>query len=150
MAGTNAVAVKKELFRRLKLESGFSGVQVAYFLRARDAQRESVFGGKITGPLELSAMRPAGGRIGREEDPLIAVHIRVLRPGSVDSTAEERAAALGGVVADMVAADPTLAGAVPGLLVLAVASEEYETGEAEDGSAVGIGTLTLSAHSFLT
>ena len=150
MAGTNAVAVKKELFRRLQGEAGLSGVQVKYLLRVRDVQREAVYGGKITGPLDLAAMRPTGGHVGREETPLINVHIRVLAPGGVDSAAEERAAALGGVVVDMVAGDPTLAGAVPGLLVLAVASEEYETGEAEDGSLVGIGTLTLSAHSFLT
>lgn len=147
---TNAIAVKKELFRRLALEPGLSGVTVSYVLSGIKLPREIVYGGKVTGPVTAAAMRPAGGRLGREEIPLINVHVRVLKPGVLDSSAEERAAALGTVIADMVAADPTLAGAVPGLLLLAVENEEYETGPGEDGSAVAVGTLTLSAHSFLS
>ena len=150
MSGTNAVAVKKELIRRLGLESGLSGVQVVYLLDARDIRRECVYGGKITGPVEQAAMRPVAARSLREEHALINVHVRVLTPGGLDSTAEERAAALAGVVFNVVAADPTLAGAVPGLLDLAVVAEEYECGPADDTSAIAIATLQLLAHSMLT
>ncbi len=150
MAGTNAIAVKKELFRRLALESGLSGVQVVYLLPPRDIQREAVYGGKITGPVEQAAMRPAAARSIREEQPLINVHIRVLGEGVLDSTSEERAGVLAGVVFDMVAADPRLAGAVAGLLDLAVVEQEHEYGLAEDGSVIAIATLQLLARSMLT
>jgi len=150
VSGTNAVAVKKELIRRLGLESGLSGVQVVYLLNPGRVTRECVFGGKIEGQLEQAAMRTPGNRSGREERPTINVHIRILAEGVTDSTPEERAAALGGVIADMVAADPTLAGATPGLLDLAAVAEEYETGFADDGAAIALGTLQLVARSYLT
>jgi len=149
VAGTNAVAVKKELFRRLALEPGLAGVQVAYRFPGNLAD-ECVYGGKITGTAAPASMRPAAGRQPRQEDPAIAVHVRVLRKGDTDAEADERALVLLNVVGDMVAADPMLSGAVPGLLDLHVDQIDIESAPADDETTESLATLQLVALSHLT
>lgn len=149
MAGTNAIAVKKELFRRLSGEPGLSGVQVSYKFPGNLAD-ECVYGGRISGPKQPASMRPSGGRQPRIEEPNILVHIRVLKTGDTDSATDDRCNELLTVVEEMVAADPKLAGVVPGLLNLYVAQFDIECAPADDEKTESLATLQLVAMSHLT
>jgi hypothetical protein len=142
--GLNAVAVKKELIRQLvaAVDDRLTGVQVEYMLPG-DVSRELVYGGRIDATVNRAAMDETSDR---DERATIALHIRVLQYGAVGSEAEERAAEIGGAIADLVAADPTLGGT---LFDLTVVGETYECGPTDDGQSGALGTLQLSAQSYL-
>ncbi len=113
MAGTNAVACKRELFRRLAAAPRLKGVQVAYAFPGRDIQRECIYGGGARTTQEFAAASPA--RKPRNETALVDVHVWVRLPGGSVEDADARAMEIGVVVEELLADDVNLGGAVPGL-----------------------------------
>lgn len=129
MAGTNAIVAKKTIVDRLAAVTGpaqaLAGVQVSY-IHPKDLQREVIYGGRIRFDDQLftfSSAAVGGGRIPREETATLTFVVLVARPDSDQYLADLRAVAIGTVLEEMVAADPTLGG-----LVLAA---EAESGEME-------------------
>jgi hypothetical protein len=146
VTGTTSIAAKTALITALQAltSTTLAGVQVAYTYPAA-LQRECVWGGSISGPMELVAMR-GSGRIKRLETPTLELHISVVTPGQPDTVAAEtRAAAIGAAVEEHLAANPTLG--VPGLLSAAVIGIEIDSGVDDDGAeALLTYQIKLMAH----
>ncbi len=150
MSGTVAAAAKAKLVGTGNALVGLSGmntVTVAYCM-PRDLPRECVYGGKVSGPVELSAMRGSTGRVKREENLSLNLHIRVHDKGQpTPETVEARAVEISNIIEDWIAANPTL-GDVPSLLSAKVEAVELDSG-IEDDSATAEMTLTIGLKSFL-
>lgn len=106
MAGTNAHAAKQRLIDLLDASTSLVGVQVAYS-PPREIERECIFAGKVSGPVELAAMR-GGARLMRTERLTLRLYVEVAAPGDDVAAAEARAVELGAVVEELVAGNPTL------------------------------------------
>lgn len=150
MSGTVAAAVKAKLVGSDGVLAGLSGmdqVKVSYSM-PRDLPREVIYSGKVSGSVELAAMR-AGGRLRRTENLELNLHIRVHDKGHpTTETVEARAIEISAIVEDWIAANPTL-GDVPNLKVAKVQGIELDSG-VEDDSATAELTLTIGLLSFLT
>lgn len=150
MSGTVAAAAKAKLVgvnNVLSGLAGLNGVIVAYCM-PRDLPRECVYGGKVTGSVELSAMRGSTGRVKREEELSLNLHIRVHDKGQqTPETVEARAVELSNLIEDWIAANPSL-GDVPNLLVAKVQGVELDSGIEDDGATAEL-TLTIGLKSFL-
>lgn len=147
MAGTKAVVVKKELVAVLSAAAPLATVQIAYSWPGSRAERELIHLGKIRADQEYAAMRSTG-RIPRDETLFVSVHIIVVQPGGTVEETDERATALGTVVEELVAADPTL-NSPPGLLYGGVHSVELDYELTDDG-AISALTYELQFTSRLT
>ncbi len=152
MAGTNAAAAKKALIDALDALTGTGGsladVQVAYSFPGRTLQREVIYGGVAAGPLELSAMR-GSGRVKRIERPLLELHILVTDPGhDTTEVTDARAAEIGAVIEELLAADPTIGG-VAGLKAAVAVGLELDGGVDDDG-AESVLTYRIELLSYLT
>ena len=151
MAGINAPAVKRALKTALDALSGSSlaGVTVSYSYvsKLHEATRELIyFGPRTPASVDLSAMK-GSGRVKREETASMTLCIRVTRPGEQDTEdAEERTAAIGAVVENVLATDPTLSGAC----LKAVVTGYELTSFADDNAARADLDYTLSFDSYLT
>ncbi len=134
MAGTVGPATKRYLLKeRLPADPGLVGIQIGYSL-PRDVDREVIYGGQISGPVQVEAMR-GGTRITRREDLVLSLHIWVNRPGDQDTAdVEARAAEIGQVVEELLAGDPTLSGAVAGLKMAAITNVLIDSGCDDDGA----------------
>jgi hypothetical protein len=137
MAGTNVVAAKKALIAKIAaLDLGgeqAGGVQVAYSWPGRNAEREVVHGGLSTFDQNPLAFR-AGGRCPRQEDVTVEIHVAVTIPGGSEEDVDTRAAEIGTVIEDAIAADPTLADAL-NLKIARVDGGELESGFNDDAAA---------------
>lgn len=151
MSGTVAAAAKARLVgvdNILTGLPGLAGVIVAYGM-PRDVGRELIYGGKVSGPVELAAMRGSNGRIRREEDLAFHLFIRVYEKGQQTAeTAEARVTALSEVVEDWIAANPNLAG-LPNLILAKVQNVELDSWLEDDGATAEM-TLIIGFMSFLT
>lgn len=152
MAGTNVAAAKSALVDALVALTGtglaLDGVQVAYSFPGRTLQREVIYGGAAIGPVELSAMRGAAGRVKRVERPTLELHVLVTDPGH-DTTRETdaRASEIGAVVEELIAGDPTIGG-LAGLKSAVVVGMELDGGADDDG-AESILTYRIELFSYL-
>ena len=150
MSGTVAAAAKAKLVGTNNVLSGLSGLDgvVIGYCMPRDLPRECIYGGKVSGPVELAAFR-GGGRVRRKEDLTLLLHIRVHDKGQpTPETVEARAAEISTFVEEWIAANPTL-GNLPDLKLAAVQAVELDSG-LDDDSATAELTLTIGLMSFLT
>lgn len=148
MSGSNLVAVKKELIRRLGQEPALLGVQVTY-APTRDVKREVICGGKAKTSHALTAMRGNAPQLPRDEQAALTLYIQVRNPQSDAAAADERVMELLQVVEELLAADPTLAG-FPNLLLAGVTGAELEEPAFDDDGVIGGMTAEISYRSYLT
>jgi hypothetical protein len=156
VAGSNAHAARVALIAALAALTDpgedLAGVAVAYSYNSRllDAShREIVYGGKMAGPVGLAAMK-GSARLKREEQVGLDLHIEVTTPGEeTTSAADARCAAIGLVVENYLATNPTLGGTVPGLLKATVDNLECD-GFPDDDAAFAMWTYRIVFHSYLT
>lgn len=124
-----------------------SGVTVSYS-PPRDLLRECVYGGQVSGPVELKAMA-GGGRVKRSETLTLLLFVRVWKPGGkTTETVEARAAAIGDVIALYIAANWTL-GDVADLKKAEVSALDLD-GWVDDDGAGSVLTMTVGLMSYLT
>lgn len=154
MSGTVGVAAKTALVGTGNVLTGLAGigdagVTVAYSM-PKDVKREVVYGGKVGGPVTLSAMRGGGSnRIRREEDLTLMLMVRVYKPGQSDGEATEtRAVALYTLIAEYIAANSTLGG-VTDLKLARVDSYDMESWPDDDGWSAEI-AMQIGLKTFLT
>lgn len=108
------------------------GVQVTYS-EPRDVLREVVYGGDVTGPVQLSAMS-AGVRVRIREDLVLQLHVRVWKPGAkTTEVTDARAVAIGDVIAGYITANTTLGG-VENLKLAQVSGVDLSGWSDDDGS----------------
>lgn len=153
MSGTIAAAAKARLVGTSNVLSGLSGmtgVIVAYNM-PRDVPEEVIYGGKISGPVELAAMKGgSGGRVKRKEDLTLRLHIRVCKKGEATTEdAETRAAALSTIVEDYIAENYTL-GDLANLKLARVESVDMDSWLTDDGGSYSEITLSIALMSFLS
>lgn len=139
---TNAVAVKQKL---LALIEGLAlpDVQVSYGPPA-NPERDFIYLGGVRGPLQLLTFR-AGGRLPREEQLSLDLHLVVTRPGGTEEETESAAVELVTPILDAVSADPTLGGAV---LAIVPARLEMDSGADDDACSTWL-TLTFSVKTYV-
>lgn len=151
MSGTVAASAKARLVGANNVLSGLpglAGVEVAYTM-PRNVPRELIYGGKVSGQVELAAMRGSTGRVKRQENLNLTLHIRVHDKGQpTTETVEARVAEIAIVVENWIAANSTL-GDLPNLKLATVESVEIDSG-IEDDSATAELTLTIGLVSFLS
>jgi hypothetical protein len=149
MAGTNAAAAKAALITKIRALSGLGDLQVSYSYPGRTTDRDLVYASRISGTVALSTMR-GSGRIKRIEDPVLQLHIEVVRPGEdTTETTEARACAIGAGIENYLAANPTLEDAVTGLLLVAVQGFDIES-YVDDESSITTMTYQILLKSHLT
>lgn len=125
-----------------------AGVTVSYGL-PRDVPREVVYGGALAGSVTLAAMR-GSGRIKREENLSLQLHIRVRMPGQATAEAGDvRAVEIADAIAEYIAANPTLGG-VADLLLASVEQVDMESGAVDDDGVTSLLTLQVALKSYLT
>lgn len=146
MAGTNAYAAKRALFDALAASDALAGVQVAYSWPGANAEREIVYGGRVTWATVPLAMR-GGGRMPRREDMIVALHVAVQRPGADADVVEARAVEIGTVVEELLAADTTLSG-TSGLKLAGISGGELDSAD-EDESSMAVLSYRVSFLSTL-
>lgn len=147
MAGTNVQAAKAALMARIKALPELDGIQVDYSTGQRDPERERIFGGKAHAAHTPSAMR-GSGRVKREENASINVHIRVAAVGGDEETAEARAVELGTPIEDSLAGDPSL-DTPAGVLKALVSDVELGSYVDDDGAFAAL-DYQISVDSYLT
>lgn len=146
MAGTNAAAAKKALIDLLAALPALDGVQVAYSWPGRSVERECIYAGRVTGPVQLAAM--GGTRVSRQEDLVLNLHIVVDKVGQEDLEASDvRACALGAIVEELVAGNPTLG--VSGLKVASIVGVDLDGGT-DDETAEAVLTYQVGLKSHLS
>lgn len=125
-----------------------TGVTVAYSAPLRDIPRELVYAGSVSGPVELRAMA-GGARLRRSENVTLQVFVRVYEPG-VDNTqtTDARAVAIGDVIANYIATNPTL-GDLTDLKLAQVSGVDLD-GWIDDDGAGSVLTIAVSLMSYLT
>lgn len=115
------------------------GVPVAYSAPTRDMPREVVYGGSVAGPVELAAFA-AGGRVKRNEDLTLLLHVRVYQQGKrTAETAEARAVEIGDVIGNYIAqrwklSNPPSVDDLPDLMKATVAGVELDSWLDDDGA----------------
>jgi len=110
MSGTSVVTVKQTLLAAIQTALTGTGVQTAYAWPGGTEERELVYLG--TAEFEQTYRTFAGGgRVSREEDVTVAVHIAVTKLGVTFEETEERAVEIGTLLEHSLAANPTQSGA---------------------------------------
>lgn len=138
MAGTIAYAAKARVIALLQAEVGLQGPETkishSYSGKLHAAFREYLYAGKVSGPVQLAAMKGAS-RIRRQEQLSMPLHIMVSKPGEeTTETAEARAVALGVYVEEAIALDPLLGSTVTGLLKATIDDLDLDSGVDDDGA----------------
>jgi hypothetical protein len=147
MAGTNASLVKTALVSLLG--TALAPVRVDGAYNSRLAEREYVYFGHITGTQEPMAFR-GGTRQPRLEDYTVEVHLEVMHPGGTPAETESRATAIGKLLEEALAADPTQAAqSVQGLLAAWVSNFTLTSFHMSDGVACTELVYTLTVQSNL-
>jgi hypothetical protein len=151
VSGSVAAAAKAKLVGTGNVLSGLTGLElftVAYTPPTRDIPRLLIYGGKVSGPVQLAAMM-GGTRIKRTEELNLTLHIRVFEPGHATSEATDIvAAAASTVIENYIAANPTLGG-VASLQIAKVESYELEGWSVDEGSC-SVVDLGINLLSYLT
>ena len=153
MAGTNIVAARSALITAVDAIAALDGVNVSYSYVAKLADagsREYIYGGpKSEAGVVQSAMKGTA-RVKREETPGWTLHIRVVKPGEATTLAgDTRAVAIGAEVENYLAANPTLAGAVTGLMNAHITGWSL-TSYADEKQSYSELDYSIEFHSYLT
>jgi len=149
MAGTNAVLVKSALLSLF--QTALAPVRVEDAYNSRLQEREYVYFGHIGGPQQPLVFR-AGARQSRLEDLTVDLHIEVMKPSGTTVDTDLRVTAIGQVVEELLAADPTeaaLVPVVPGLMAVWVSNVILTSFYASDGVAATEGVYQISVQSQL-
>jgi hypothetical protein len=147
MAGTNAVLVKSALLALIK--TAITPVRIDDAYKGRDVEREYVYFGHITIDQEPMVFRN-GVRQVRQEDLTIPLHVEVSKPGATTLDTDTRVTAIGQLIEEALAADPTQAAlAVPGLMGVWVTGVTLTSFYASDGEAASELVYTITAQSKL-
>lgn len=147
MAGTNAVLVKTALLGLFKTAIAPVRIDDAYVSRLEE--REYVYFGHIIGTQEPMTFRN-GVRQPRDEELTIPLHVEVVRPAALTSDTDTRIGAIGQLLEEALAADPTQAAlAVPGLMAAWVSSFTLTSFYPVDGVAASELVYTITAQSRL-
>lgn len=146
MAGTSVITVKRALLAALDVALTGTGVQVAYSWPGGTEERELVYLGNAQFAQQLHTFR-GGGRIPRKEDVTAIVHVVVTKLGvaSFEET-EERAAEIGALLEDALAANPSQSGAA---LLFTVNGGDVG-GFTEDEFTTSVLSYEVAAESILT
>jgi len=153
MAGTNAVVVKTALVALLRAAlatAGAGGTQVRVdgSYDGKQAEREYVYFGQIGGPQQPLVFR-AGTRMPRLEDLVATLHVEVAKPAATTAETDARVVAIGQIVEETIAADPTFGGTIPGLLAAWVSNFQLASFSMEDGTAASTAVYQISIQSKL-
>lgn len=146
MAGTNAVVVKTALVALLKSALPKARVDDAY--NGRQVEREYVYFGQITGTQEPLVFR-AASRMPRLEELVATLHVEVSRPAATTADTDVQVTAIGQVIEEAIAADPTFGGTIPGLIAMRVSGFTLTSFYMEDGVAASEGVYQISIQSQL-
>jgi hypothetical protein len=153
VAGTNAVVVKTALLALFKTglaTAGEGGKQVlvhdAY--HGRLVEREYVYFGHLVGSQEPLVFR-AAGRMPRLEELTVDLHVEVAKPGATTVETDGRVTAIGTVIEEIIAADPTFGATIPGLTAAWVSNFTLTSFYMEDGKAASEGVYQISIQSQL-
>lgn len=132
MATTSVrTATRVRLVDLLSAAPQLAGVQVAYGWAGQDAENESVYLGDTRGEVEVAAMK--GGRKSRDDRFSFDLWIVAGAPGQDGpQAADERAEELYAVVEDVLAGDPELGRAVPGLVHAVLGDVDGPTADPTD------------------
>jgi hypothetical protein len=123
------------------------GVKVRYAMPTKDVPRDLVYGGRVSGPIELSAMA-AGARVKRTEELTLQLHVRVYRPNGSRETTDGRAVEIGNAVANYIAANWKL-GELPELIKATVDTVELDGWTDDEGSG-SVLDMAIGLQSYLT
>lgn len=148
MAGTNAVLAKSALLSLL--QTALAPVRVEDAYNGRIGEREYVYFGHIGGPQQPLVFR-SGGRQPRLEELTVDLHIEVTKPAGTTVDTDIRVTAIGQIIEELLAADPTeaaLVPLVPGLMAVWVSNVTL-TPFYIDGAAVTEGVYQISIQSQL-
>lgn len=124
-----------------------TGVTVTYSKSVESVPREWVYGGTVTGPVELKAFS-GGVRVKQSEDLILMIHVRVHKPNTTEETVEARAAAIKDVIAAYIAANPTFGGLAE-LKLAKVSGLELNSWTDDDGAGATL-DIAVSLMSYLT
>jgi hypothetical protein len=141
-----AKAVKTELIRRLATDPALHGVTVDYAWIGSHLDRRYVYGGRIAVTQNYAAMTSL--RKPKDEIATVDIHVLVRVLGGPQEDADDQALALGAVLEDLIASDPQLGGAVPGLRWADVAGFELVP-SLDDDSVYAEATYHVACHSRL-
>jgi hypothetical protein len=119
---SNAVPAKIALIALIAAQPAFEGITVDYAYKAKNAQREYVYGGRITA--EQTYPNMTSGTKPRDERLTVDVHVDVMIPGGDQVDADTRAMELGAAMELAIAQDVTVGGTVPGLRWVGVTGHE--------------------------
>lgn len=108
MATTTITAMRAALIALLQARAGLSGVQIGYGMPTGALQREHI----LLGLVEASQEYRAIGTTRKFEDYTVTVHIGVVREGTNQQAADERALALLAEVEGALRTDPTVSNTV--------------------------------------
>jgi hypothetical protein len=122
-------------------------VEVSYSDTRADSARTRIWGGKVTSTQTPIGMKGTSGRVKRQEEASVSLHIAVVMPDATQAEAEVRAVELGQQVEDMLATDPTLA-TTTGLLKCLVSSVDLDS-YTDDDAAFAFLDYQIDAMSYL-
>lgn len=122
------------------------GVKVEY-APPKDIPRELVYGGQVTGLVEVAAFA-GGARIKRKETLTLALHVRVAKPNTTAEATDARAAEIGDVIINYLAANWTL-GDLPELKSAVVSGVDLDNWTDDDGAGSTL-TITVNLTTMLT
>lgn len=147
MAGTNAVLVKTALLSLFR--TAIAPVRIDDAYNGRLEEREYAYFGHINGTQEPMVFR-GGSRLPRLEQLEIPLHVEVAYPASTTSDTDTRLAAIGQLIEEALAADPTQAAlGVPGLMAAWVSAFTLTPYYMSDGVAASAGVYTITVQSQL-
>jgi hypothetical protein len=147
MAGTNAVLAKSALLALFK--TAIAPVRIDDAYKGRDVEREYVYFGHISIDQEPMVFRN-GTRQVRQEDLTVPLHVEVSKPAATTLDTDTRVTAIGQLIEEALAADPTQAAlGVPGLMAAWVSSFTLTSFYMEDGVAASEGVYTITVQSKL-
>lgn len=147
MAGTNAVLVKSALLALFK--TAIAPVRIDDAYNGRLTEREYVYFGHIIGTQEPMVFR-SGGRLPRMEELEVPLHVEVSQPGATTVDTDTRVTAIGQLIEEAIAADPTQAAlGVPGLMAVWVSGFTLTPFYVSDGVAATEGVYQITVQSKL-
>lgn len=147
MAGTNAVLVKSALLGLFRVAIAPVRIDDAY--NGRLSEREYVYFGHITIEQEPMTFR-AGVPQPRQEELTMPLHVEVSMPNATTLEADARATAIGKLIEEALAADPTQAAlGVTGLMAAWMSAGSVTPFYESDGVASSEVIYTITAQSKL-
>lgn len=146
MSGTRAAVIKQALVAGLT--DALDGIEVRYGASGT-LPRELVYLGRVASEQQPLAFQPGvGRRMPRKEQLTVTVHVRIDMPGEDEEAAEARACEVGGLLEDVIAAQPSFPLADGALFIIASTTELQS--DVDDDGALALLTYTFVVTAHLT